>query len=161
MKDHFLSLYRYTFWADEQLLDCVAGLSDAQLAQERPYTGSIWSLLYHIYQVEYWWFHFLRTGQMPDGNAPEHQSLEWLRQRWAENQKVALAYIGGMDGGELNRKVKPPHWDEDEAPAAAWQAMIQVANHSTDHRAQVLRVLYDLGVPTFEQDYLNYLDTLS
>jgi uncharacterized damage-inducible protein DinB len=37
--------------------------------------------------------------------------------------------------------------------------MIQVANHSTDHRAQTLRLLHDLGAPTFGQDYLRYLDT--
>jgi uncharacterized damage-inducible protein DinB len=32
-----------------------------------------------------------------------------------------------------------------------------VVNHGTDHRAQVLRILYELGAPTFEQDIMEYL----
>lgn len=32
-----------------------------------------------------------------------------------------------------------------------------MANHGTDHRAQILRTLYDLGAPTFSQDLIMYL----
>jgi uncharacterized damage-inducible protein DinB len=31
-----------------------------------------------------------------------------------------------------------------------------MVNHGTDHRAQILRLLYDLGAPTFEQDMIIY-----
>jgi uncharacterized damage-inducible protein DinB len=37
-----------------------------------------------------------------------------------------------------------------------WQVLLQVANHGTDHRAQVLRLLNDLGVKTVSQDYVFY-----
>ncbi|PJF26553.1 MAG: hypothetical protein CUN52_15675 [Phototrophicales bacterium] len=36
-------------------------------------------------------------------------------------------------------------------------ALVQVANHSTDHRAQTLAGLHQLGATTVEQDYLFYL----
>ena len=32
-----------------------------------------------------------------------------------------------------------------------------MVNHGTDHRAQVLRVLHDLGVDTTSQDYIFYV----
>ncbi len=35
--------------------------------------------------------------------------------------------------------------------------MMQVLNHSTDHRAQLLDSVRELGGPTDEQDYLTYL----
>ena len=38
-----------------------------------------------------------------------------------------------------------------------WQVLLQVANHGTDHRAQILRLLSDLGVKTESQDYIFYV----
>jgi uncharacterized damage-inducible protein DinB len=32
--------------------------------------------------------------------------------------------------------------------------LLHVANHGTDHRAQLLRLLHDLGVKTTSQDYI-------
>jgi uncharacterized damage-inducible protein DinB len=39
----------------------------------------------------------------------------------------------------------------------AWQVILHVVNHGTDHRAQLLRVLHDAGAPTFPQDLIMYL----
>jgi uncharacterized damage-inducible protein DinB len=35
-----------------------------------------------------------------------------------------------------------------------WQVLLHVVNHGTDHRAQILRLLNDLGVKTISQDYI-------
>jgi len=35
--------------------------------------------------------------------------------------------------------------------------LLHVVNHGTDHRAQLLRVLNDLGVNTEYQDYIFYV----
>jgi uncharacterized damage-inducible protein DinB len=37
-----------------------------------------------------------------------------------------------------------------------WQVLLHVANHGTDHRAQLLRLLNDLGVRTVAQDDIFY-----
>lgn len=162
MRELLLSHFRYTFWADNRLFDCVAKLSAAQLQEAHDYSqGSVWAQCLHMYMVEYWWFLFLRTGQMPANWEAEETTLEWLREQWTANRDAVLAYLEAVSDDDLKRLVKPPYWDEDEAPVAAWQAMLQVANHSTDHRSQILRLLYDLDAPTMEQDYLNYLDTVS
>ena len=36
------------------------------------------------------------------------------------------------------------------------KVLIHVVNHATDHRAQTLRQLADLGVKTYPQDYVFY-----
>ena len=38
----------------------------------------------------------------------------------------------------------------------AWQVLVHLVNHGTDHRAQMLRILHDLGAPTFDQDFVLY-----
>jgi uncharacterized damage-inducible protein DinB len=35
--------------------------------------------------------------------------------------------------------------------------LLHVVNHGTDHRAQALRLLNDLGVETTSQDYIFYV----
>lgn len=35
-----------------------------------------------------------------------------------------------------------------------WQVLLHVVNHGTDHRAQILRLLNDLGFRTTSQDYI-------
>jgi uncharacterized damage-inducible protein DinB len=38
-----------------------------------------------------------------------------------------------------------------------WQVLFHVLNHGTDHRAQVLSMLAQLGVSGYAQDYYLYL----
>jgi uncharacterized damage-inducible protein DinB len=35
-----------------------------------------------------------------------------------------------------------------------WQVLLHVVNHGTDHRAQILRLLNDMGVETAYQDFI-------
>jgi uncharacterized damage-inducible protein DinB len=35
-----------------------------------------------------------------------------------------------------------------------WQVLLHVADHGTDHGAQILRLLNDLGIETSYQDYI-------
>ena len=46
--------------------------------------------------------------------------------------------------------------DEDKV-LSVWQVLLHVVNHGTDHRAQVLRSLNDLGIKTDSQDYIFYV----
>ncbi|MBN1452951.1 MAG: maleylpyruvate isomerase N-terminal domain-containing protein [Anaerolineales bacterium] len=36
-----------------------------------------------------------------------------------------------------------------------------MAHHATDHRAQILRTLHDLGAPTFEQNFAIYMENVT
>jgi uncharacterized damage-inducible protein DinB len=41
--------------------------------------------------------------------------------------------------------------------SARWEILAHVVNHGTDHRAQILSLLFQLGAPTVEQDLILYL----
>ena len=49
--------------------------------------------------------------------------------------------------------IEEPDEDRD---LIVWQVLLHVVNHGTDHRAQLLRSLNDLGVETTWQDYIFY-----
>jgi uncharacterized damage-inducible protein DinB len=46
---------------------------------------------------------------------------------------------------------------EEDKDLIVWQVLLHVVNHCTDHRAQLLRLLSDLGLQTSYQDYIFYV----
>jgi uncharacterized damage-inducible protein DinB len=50
-----------------------------------------------------------------------------------------------------------PFADGEDKDLILWQVLLHVANHGTDHRVQLLRLLNDLGVKTVSQDYIFYV----
>jgi uncharacterized damage-inducible protein DinB len=51
---------------------------------------------------------------------------------------------------------KPITEPEEDKNLMVWQVLLHVVNHGTDHRAQLLRLLNDLGVETTSQDFIFY-----
>jgi uncharacterized damage-inducible protein DinB len=49
-----------------------------------------------------------------------------------------------------------PFAEGEDKDIIRWRVLLQVANHGTDHRAQILRLLCDPGVKTESQDYIFY-----
>ncbi len=62
-------------------------------------------------------------------------------------------YLGTLRDDMLFEK---PLEGEDKA-LILWQVLLHVANHGTDHHAQLLRLLNDLEVQTTSQDYIFYV----
>ena len=64
------------------------------------------------------------------------------------------AYLAKLRDDMLSEK---PFADGEDKDLILWQVLLHVANHGTDHRAQLLRLLNDLGVKTTSQDYIFYV----
>jgi uncharacterized damage-inducible protein DinB len=50
-----------------------------------------------------------------------------------------------------------PFAEGEDKDLILWQVLLHVVTHGTDHRAQLLRLLNDLGVKTEYQDYIFYV----
>lgn len=157
--EHFLDLYRYTFWANRRVWECVVTLDDAQFDAPADYSiGSIHNQVAHTFGVEYWWFHFLKEDALIFVTDEMITDRDSIRAAWDALETYILDFIASLTPEALERKVKPSFWEEEDlASISVWQAMTQVAMHSMDHRSQTLALLHKLGAPTVEQDYLNYL----
>jgi len=64
-------------------------------------------------------------------------------------------YLAGLRDEMLSaRPIREP---EEDRGLAVWQVLWHVVNHGTDHRAQLLRELHDLGAATKGQDFIFYV----
>jgi len=59
-----------------------------------------------------------------------------------------------QDEALFDRPIQEP---EEDKNLIVWQVLLHVINHGTDHRAQLLRTLHDLGATTSSQDYIFYV----
>ena len=158
--DAFRHFYDYHFAENRKIWDdYVTPLSPEQFMQPASYShGSVRDQIVHIMNVDEGWFTELRGTEFPEpfpsssadsGNSDDRAAI---RARWDRVEQGMREYLAGLrDDMLFDKPIKEPDEDTD---LIAWQVLLHVANHGTDHRAQLLRLLNDLGVETSYQDYI-------
>lgn len=154
----FRHLYGYHHTENRQLwAACANVLTAEQFVQPVAYSlGSVRDQIVHLMTAEEVWLCELR-GVAPAEPAPEAAADDRaaLRARWDQIEAATQAYLQDLSEAMLfTRPITEPAEDKD---LLVWQVLLHVVNHATDHRAQLLRVLHDLGVKTTSQDYIFYV----
>jgi len=154
--DAFRHFYDYHFSENRKVWNYVTSLSFEQFTQNVDYShGSVRDQIVHLIDAEDMWFSELR-GASPSEPLPPADSddREIIRTYWDNVEGNIRAYLAELrDEMLFDKPIREPEEDKD---LIVWQVLLHVANHATDHRAQLLRVLHDLGVETIYQDYIFY-----
>lgn len=157
LADAFRHFYDYHFSENRSMWDrYVVQLPQEQFTQEVGYSrGSVRNQLVHIMEADNTWFSALRGLGFPEPpNPADFDDRNALRAQWDAVEQGMRAYLADLRDELLFIKPFQPGEDEN---LIVWQVLLHVVNHGTDHRAQVLRVLGDLGVKTVSQDYIFYV----
>jgi uncharacterized damage-inducible protein DinB len=156
--DAFRHFYGYHFAENRKIWDAyVASLPYEQLTQAVSYShGSVRNQIVHLMSVDEVWFSELRGVEPPEPLPPaDVDDREIMRARWDRIEQSMRDYLAELRDDVLSDKpIKEPEEDRD---LTVWQVLLHVVNHGTDHRAQLLRLLSDLGVKTTSQDYIFYV----
>ncbi len=156
--DAFRHFYNYHFAENRKVLEHVASLTFEQFTQPIVYShSSIREQIVHLLDVEDVWFSELR-GAQPAEPLPETVTADdrdTIRAHWDKVEGNIRAYIANLEDDFLFSK--PITDPEEDKNLIVWQVLLHVVNHATDHRAQLLRALHDLGVDTKSQDYIFYV----
>ncbi|MCU0494331.1 MAG: DinB family protein [Chloroflexaceae bacterium] len=154
----FRHLYGYHFAENRKLWnEYVMQLSHEQFTQHVHYShGSVCNQILHLMDVDEVWFSELRgvapTEPLPPASADDRTSI---RAHWDAVEQRMRDYLAGLQDEMLfTTPIVEPEEDKD---LSVWQVLLHVVNHGTDHRAQLLRQLNDLGLNTTAQDYIFYV----
>lgn len=158
--DYFRTLWDYNYSLHRRVWECIAHLTDAQFIEEVDYSiGSIRNHYVHLAGVDSRWLARLQGAPVPEGlKYGDFPTREATRVRWEQVAADMLSYINNLSEAKLDEVV---HYDMPQRGGQKsnlrWQILMHVANHGTDHRAQVLPILHRLGAPTLEQDLIIHL----
>jgi uncharacterized damage-inducible protein DinB len=153
----FRHFYDYHFTENRRVWSYVLPLPHEQFTQAVDYSrGSVRDQVVHLIDAEDIWFSELR-GVEPSEPLPsaDFDDRDTIRAHWDKVEQNIRAYLTELrDDMLFDKPIKEPEEDKD---LIVWQVLLHVVNHATDHRAQLLRVLHDLGVKTTSQDYIFYV----
>lgn len=156
---HVQLLYAYNRWANLQLLQAAATLSDDALVRELGASfQSVWGTLRHILWSEWIWLARWEQPRSTGLNPLECPDLRTLRARWVELERDQLEFLEDLTPVDLERLIR-----YENPPGTPWtytlgQMLQHVVNHSTYHRGQVAAMLRQLGSVPPPTDYLVFFD---
>ena len=154
----FRHFYDYHFAENRKIWDdYVTPLSPEQFTQNMGYShGSVRNQIVHLINADDIWFSELR-GTIPSEPFPpaDIDDRKVIRAHWDSIEQSMRDYLTQLrDDMLFDKPIKEP---EEDQVLIVWQVLLHVVNHGTDHRAQLLRQLNDLGVKTISQDYIFYV----
>lgn len=159
--DSIRRLYGYSYWASERVWACIMQLTDAQFTEDTGYSsGSIRNHVVHMMSAEQRWMQRLQGEEITPLLAfDDYPTREAAKARWDTVKAEILDYIHSLDQKQLD---EPIHWEVQSRNMSythhRWELLLHVANHATDHRAQILALLNQhFNIQTVEQDMLFYL----
>ncbi|MCQ3974791.1 MAG: hypothetical protein DPW09_15220 [Anaerolineae bacterium] len=153
----FRHFYNYHFTENRKIWNYVSQLSHEQFTQQVGYShGSVREQIVHLISCDDTWFSELRgvepSESLPPTNLDDRNMIRTHWDRVEQNMRDYLAEL--RDEMLFDTPIVEPEEDKD---LIVWQVLLHVVNHGTDHRAQLLRLLNDLGVETTSQDYIFYV----
>ncbi len=155
------TIFAYHYGMFDSVWACAAQLSEAQFVADNGYSlGSVRNHLVHCMNVDDRWLARLQERTLPDvldeATFPDQASI---RPEWDAVRERVLAYVTGLSQAELAASVSVAISGRYSEPQQSRRRdiLLHMVNHGTDHRAQILVRLHELGVPTLEQDLMLYL----
>ncbi|MBT7192008.1 MAG: damage-inducible protein DinB [Anaerolineae bacterium] len=154
--DTLTTLFSHNLWANLQLLDICANLTDEQLDSTLDGTfGSIRETFEHIAKAEQAYFSRVSTGKLfqhPKEAGP--MSMDEI--------KETLHFTGE---GFINRapevkadEIVTINWDGEPRDVPKTILLTQAINHATEHRSQIMTILTQLGIQPPDLDGWTFFD---
>jgi uncharacterized damage-inducible protein DinB len=133
-------IFDYSYWAFERVWECISQISDEQFLEGIDYsTGSIRNMVIHLMGGNRNWMSRLRDTDMPP--------------------RLVVGDFDSISAEQLDGKVEWELLSQGmKSTNSRWEILLHLANHGTDHRAQILALLHHhFHVKTIEQDMIYFL----
>ena len=157
-KQDILLLYKYNQWLSKKILDSVAKVTQGQFLAPASFPhGGLRGTLVHALFAEWIW------RQRWEGTSPsvrlkpdDFPTVESLRTRWAEEEKLLMTFVENVTEERLNSKFSYKATDGTPHERILWQAMVHLINHGTQHKTEAAAVLTDFGQSPGDIDMILY-----
>ena len=135
--------------------DSIEHIPEEQFHADDAYSrGSIRNLMVHLANTDSNWLAGLKnvpeSGVAPRRRYEDYPDRAAARAFWNQTANEMADYVETLTEAELNENPM-------DIPHPRWQVLLHIINHGTDHCSTILQRLHELGAPTFEQDFIYWL----
>jgi len=152
MKSLLKTMIDYNSWANQQVWNCIQGLSDEQFKQAHDYsTGSVYEQTFHLMSTDYWTLTMLSGSDEAD--VPKKDAFTSREAIWAKWQEIDKGYHTWLEtatNDDLTTEIGFQETEELNVAGTRSEYLMIIANHTTNHRAQILALIHQLGGETCE-----------
>ena len=153
------TIFSHNLWANQRLLQACAGLSDEQMAATLLGTyGSLQDTLQHFVRSEEYYLHRIRTGQsLPRRENQPPMTIDEMLESVGKSGTGLIEWASKVQADD----VVLLNWKDDtqrQVPKAI--ILNQAINHATEHRAQVMAILTQLGIEPPDVSSWSYFEAL-
>lgn len=147
--------YEYTDWANGRVFDIAETLSDEQL--RRPFEmgmGSILKTLAHIRDAEQWWLQNWNGSTEPFQQIERKTTIRQLHDAHTQTIHARSEYVSALNDADLQRTVTARPLEDKTYTFALGESMLQLCNHGTHHRAQIINMFRHTAAEVPTLDYI-------
>lgn len=151
-------LLLYTLWADRQILQVVRQVGPEDLNRDAGVSfGSILGTMAHILGAERLWLsRFAGAGLDRVPSIEDFPTLPAWIVGWEETAAGLEAFLASLSDEQLAATVTWRNSRGQSFTRPLWQPVLQLINHSTYHRGQVVSLLRQMGYAPPSTDLIYY-----
>lgn len=148
MQSYFSHLFTYHDWAHRRVLQALADLDD---------TAEVRWLYTHLILSQHRWLERVRgedTRGRPWFHTDDAYDLARCAREWEASLNTWLDFLATASNEEMSRTVTYTSSEGPSYQSTVQEIAFQLLNHSTHHRAQIVRILREQGHPPPATDYI-------
>lgn len=158
--DSYRRMIDYSYWAHRRVWASVMQLTDEQFDRPCDYSiGSLHAQLVHTMDSERLWLERLQ-GKSPNPRfepTEAYPTRESIRAKWDEVEANWREFAAALTDEQLQQPFTFTSITTGrQQTQLLWEGLTQILNHATDHRAQMLFLIHQLGGATDAQDFIFY-----
>ena len=150
----------YNLWVNQQFVNWLSPKSDELLYAEVPSSFStIMKTLDHIWSTEEYWFSVISETSLLEKKLERELSKEEIFSGLLNSSKKLADFINSLSEEDLVKKVKIINpWFECELPISDY--LLQVINHGTYHRGQIVTMGRNIGITDASNTDYNFYNVV-
>jgi uncharacterized damage-inducible protein DinB len=150
----------YNLWVNQQFVNWLSPKSDELLYAEVPSSFStIMKTLDHIWSTEEYWFSVISETSLLEKKLESELSKEEIFSGLLNSSKKLADFINLLSEEDLVKKVKIINpWFECELPISDY--LLQVINHGTYHRGQIVTMGRNIGITDASNTDYNFYNVV-
>lgn len=154
------AMFGYNEWANERIVEAASKVTKRELQRKSELSPlGVTNTLAHVAGTQIFWLgEWKRPGSFSMSWFDGLKGFDGVREELKKSHRALRRYLSGLSEADLEREVTPPEWwgDTPGVRFPLWHIMMQVVQHSQQHRAEIAQALTAAGSSPGDMDYIDY-----